>query len=248
MFTRAAILIESSDISGEQDLPGARVDVENWRKHLLSKQGGAWESSEITVLNKPNWSTLHRLLEECKKTDYVFITFSGHGYHLSGKGIEETRICLTASDEIAVVSINPGNPRCTFVIDSCRGVVREEELLHEAAEAKSLMKKEASDKFEYRKIFDSAVQQGERGVIRLFSCDLDEAAGESKRSGGYFSRFLVDCCEDWYRETEHGKSFYYPINYAHNKAAKITTSKNPQQHPQYEGGRRRKHFPLAVCP
>ncbi len=248
MQKRAAILVESSDIPSQRDLPGARLDVKNWQKHLLSKHGGAWEPTEITVLNKPSWNYLKNLLEIHHNTDYVFITFSGHGYHLAGKDIDETRICLTSTDEVAVVSINPGNPRCTFVIDTCRGIVREEELLRKSMVFEARFYKEAVDRSVYRELFDLMVLKGERGIIRLYSCDLDEAANESSRSGGHFSRSLVDCSEDWYQSVEHGERLYYPVNSAFNCAAGRTTARSPQQHPQYEGGRRLNHFPISVCP
>lgn len=247
MPTRAAILIESSNVQGQRDLPGARLDVANWQRHLRSMHGGAWRESEITVLHKPGWATLKTILTKHADTNYVFITFSGHGDHLQGKDIDETRICLNENDDVLVTSVNPGNPRCTFVVDSCRGIVREEEIPRKA-EAVVLMEKQARDVGAYRQLFEAAVEQAERGTIRLYSCDLGESAGESSRSGGYFSTYLVDCSEAWYRGTEQGKRYYYPVSRACDCAAKETTKREPQQHPQYEGGRRTNHFPLAVCP
>ena len=244
VLTRAAILIESSNIPRESDLPGARLDVTNWRQHLCSDYGGAWDAAEITILNTPTWASLKGLLSQHSNTDYVFIIFSGHGYHVVGKDIDETRICLTGSDEIPVASVNPGNPRCTFVVDSCRGVVREEDLSVPKIAMESLMQKTASSRDAYRRTFDQAIQQCERGVIRLYSCDLEESAHESSRSGGYFSTFLMACCDNWHDRTSERS--YYPMDLAHRCAAGRTTGKVPQQHPQYEGGRRRKHFPLAV--
>ena len=60
---RKAILIESSNVVGLADLPGARVDVENWGRFLQSDLGGAWDSSEIRVLNKPFSTDLKKELD-----------------------------------------------------------------------------------------------------------------------------------------------------------------------------------------
>ena len=57
MAKRFAIIIESSDVKGLRDLPGARQDAENWRSFLMSDLGGAWiDKVEICVVNK---SSLH---------------------------------------------------------------------------------------------------------------------------------------------------------------------------------------------
>jgi len=47
LMKRSAILIESSQLQGKQDLPGARLDVEKWTTFLLSDKGGAWNADEI---------------------------------------------------------------------------------------------------------------------------------------------------------------------------------------------------------
>jgi hypothetical protein len=242
---RKALLIESSRLTGQPDLPGARIDIRNWRSFLRSDVGGAWNDDEIISLNNPSWPALQGQLILQSSTDYVFITFSGHGEHIREKDIDESKIYLTENDKVLVRQINPGNPRCTFIIDACRGLVTPEAL--PVAIAMSISKA-VSDRQAYRDLFDAAIEQAEKGIIRVFSCSIDEAAGESAISGGYYTTALMDCCTDWHRSHDSGKRYYYPINSAHDCASSRTTERNKQQHPQYNGGRRNKHFPLAVKP
>ena len=48
-MNRKAILIEASDVRGLKDLPGARVDIKNWKGYLKSLLGGTWTDTEIKV-------------------------------------------------------------------------------------------------------------------------------------------------------------------------------------------------------
>lgn len=248
MITRAAILIEASNLAGEQDLPGARVDIDNWRAHLTSNWGGAWSPSEINVLSKPSLVALKLRLAFCADKDYVFITFSGHGDHLQAKDIDDTRLYINDKDVIYVRELNPGNSRCTIVADCCRKIVSPEPIL----EGKTVLGKALggvpSSRQKYRELFETEIMKCEKGAIELYSCDLDEAAGESSRSGGYYSRFIAACCEEWHSRVSDGAKSVYRINEAHECAAEKTNDRARQQHPQYEGGRRLKHFPLAVRP
>jgi hypothetical protein len=248
-LSRRALLIESSQMQGQPDLPGARLDVQNWRAYLLSDAGGAWNDQEITVLSRPSWADLRVRLDLEATTDYVFMSFSGHGYHRRGDDIDESLICLTERDEVRVREVNPGNARCTFVIDACRQLVTDEELLERSIIAAMMVKSFAlADRQRYRDLFDRAMQNGERGMIRLYSCDIDEAAGESRRSGGYYTSALIGCSVEWQENAAAGHAYYYPTDRAHNCATQRVSMRFPQQHAQYEGGRRNNHFPLAVKP
>lgn len=252
-MNRKAFLIESSTIKRDPpvaDLPGARVDVRNWKAHLQSNHGGGWTENEIEILRHPTKSYLKaRLLLE-KTTDYVFITFSGHGFHFRGKELDDSLICLNdnVSDDIPVTEINPGNPRCTVVVDSCREVVFEKMARVESfRESLIALNADRSDlRLRYRAVFDAAVMQAGSGVIRMFACNIDETADESASSGGLYTRSLIDCCSEWHDRTASGQPFYYPTLEAHQCATQKTTGRQPQQAPQYEGGRRMHHFPLAV--
>ena len=126
---RRAILIESSGVRGSDDLPGARADVKNFKQYLCSDTGGAWEDDEIRILNSPSWMDVLLELWVAKDFDYVFMTFSGHGYHLrNGRSLDDTVVCLSDED-VRVRDMNPANPRCLFIIDACRKIITTEILL-----------------------------------------------------------------------------------------------------------------------
>ncbi|MGO9567869.1 MAG: caspase family protein [Desulfomonilaceae bacterium] len=246
-FARKAILVEASRVPGESDLPGARVDVVNFRDYLLSASGGAWETSEIVILNTPSWKELRPNVVTAKQADYVFITFSGHGAHKRNGDLDESELCLKG-DDIPVSEWNPGNPRCLFIVDACRTLITEERLLEHAMITKAMKSEAGPVRQAYRNLFDQAVTQAEKGIIWLYSCKVGEAAGESGVSGGYFSSGLIYCCKDWHDKTESGKRSYLGSGNAHSCAAERTTRRVQQQNPVYEGGRRRYHSPMAVKP
>lgn len=115
---RKAIIIESSQVDGLDDLNGARKDARNWKNFLLSNLGGAWSSFDIVVLNTPLMSDVLSAISE-SSVDYLFVAFSGHG------GIERGQevICLANGDyPISLLKklICERSPKATLVLDCCR--------------------------------------------------------------------------------------------------------------------------------
>jgi hypothetical protein len=244
---RRAILVEASNLNGHPDLPGARVDVDNWRQHLVSNWGGAWEDAEIQVKHKPTWQDLCITLALASYDDYVFLAFSGHGGHVRDKDLDESLVQLNESESVPVRLLNPNSARCTIVIDACRQVVSRDMFIENAFLA-ARMEKAAADRAAYRELFDRAVSASERGAIFMYACAVGEAAGESARSGGFYSQYLVQCSKDWHDNTPSGENSAFSAWNAHTCAANRTTQRRPQQHPQYDGGRRNMHFPMAIRP
>jgi hypothetical protein len=243
-MTRQAIIIESSTVAGLKDLPGARKDTQNWTTYLCSEPGGAWELAEITVLNTPSWATLSHHLNLARSKDYVFIAFSGHGFHEKEK--DETYICLNSDEDIPASSINPGNPRCTVVFDSCRGLYLLEKISVLAAVNRAPTLSEIYSRIRHKQLFESAVNSAEKGIIRLYSASLDESAAEDRLKGGYYSTQLISSCERWYEDEHPDGTEIFTVREAHAAAARIVTARFPQQNPQYDEGRRLYPFPLAI--
>jgi hypothetical protein len=245
-MTRKAILIEASTIKKHDDLPGARADVKKYKAYLQSAIGGAWMDSEISVLSHPTKDLLSKHIKLAGHADYAFVAFSGHGYHAQGKDIDESRLCINDTEEIAVFELNPGCARSLMVADSCRKLVQVP--LIESAEAFQLalnarMGKLLPNPQRCRVLFDHLISEADKGPIYFYSCDLDEAAGETE-GGGYFTQALLDVSQAWAESPSRMRSF--PTNDAFQAAAEVTTRKNRQQNPKMQAGRRRNHFPFAV--
>ena len=239
---RRAILIESSTIKGHDDLPGARTDVESYERFLKSDFGGAWEGSEIIIMRKPSKELLQQSVKLSKHYDYSFVTFSGHGHHVIGKDVNETRLCINDTEEISVYELNSQGPYSLVVADACRKVSYLDARMH--ARAFELALKEAEDKIRpnrarCRALFDKTLGSAERGPIYFYSCNLNEAASDVPS----FSSKLVEAGETWAEARREG---VLPSNDAFRAAATAITKNNAQQNPQMNAGRRTTHFPFAV--
>ncbi|BBO31964.1 caspase family protein [Lacipirellula parvula] len=244
-MSRQAILVESSKLKGHVDLPGARADVVKFKAYLESAIGGAWESSEICILSHPTEKELLKWVNSASTKDYSFVTFSGHGYHAKGKGVDETRLCINDTEEVAVSKLNPGNPRSLIIADSCRNVTLIEAEESATAFRLSLNAKMAAlgpNRDRCRKVFDISVLTAPAGAVYFYSCDLNQTAGETN-NGGYFSQALIDIGEAWADNKKTGVLSSFD---AFNGAAAVVAQKDKQQKPQIQAGRRMTHYPFTV--
>jgi len=239
---RRAFIIEASEVPGEDVLRGAKADAQAYWKWLYSKPGGDWFESEIVCLHTPTVSEVKKALQAAGKIDYGFVAYSGHGFH--SEELDLTKLCLR-NGTMTVRDLIPNTDRCTMVVDACRNVMPEIFL-----ESFDLTRNEVTRyaKFaearNFREDFESLVTQAEKGTIFLYSCDLNESSGESPL-GGYFSRFLVEAGRMFADSNEGGRQWLSTKD-AFAAAMQYTIGRNKQQHPQYEPGRRREHFPFAV--
>jgi len=240
---RRAILIEASAAPGQDLLPGAALDVDTLKAWLSSNPGGAWEEDEIKVLRNPNISLVKANLILARSCDFAFITFSGHGSHPRGGDFDETEI-LVNDGILRASDLNCGAPRCSIVIDACRYVGPE--IITESFKRGVGVVKYSRDRTReaHREMFELEVNSSDKGAIFMFSCDINEFAGESSLTGGYFTKYLVESGNAWY-EKNSGRGVL------NTQMAFLTTSlgvtqRVPQQHPKYEAGRRMRHFPFSV--
>jgi len=242
---RKALIIEASKAEIQNDLPGARVDAERFSEFLLSDFGGAWDPPEITVMHTPNAAEVMQAKREMRAADYAFVAFSGHGYHVRGGGVDDTKICLRNGDEIDVLELNPATDRCFIIIDACRSLVHEEVEKGARLKKGAFMVEDMSRRYRFRQLFDQYVKVAEKGAIYAYACDVTESAQESKQ-GGYFSRALVECSDGWASNKPGTLDSVYDVNSAFSCAKISVNRKAPQQNPQFQPGRRHKFFPFAV--
>ena len=254
---RKAILIESSNVLGENDLPGARIDIENWVRFLSSRIGGAWETDEIVILRKPSLSQLDYALKQASER-YCFLAFSGHG----ADGV----VALNDfSKQVPVSLLRPHGKKGVALIDSCRGktettkldfgIQKHADTLNEAvANSVTLSAKEGratnfSEKgahtnelveLVYGRIrFKAELEKADAGIVSMLSCSSGEAAGESRTAGGYYTSALLGAAVSFHTVTK-GEGFF-STKEAHDYAVRIMPK---QQNPEYSPANR--WFPFAI--
>lgn len=250
MTNRFAIIIESSNVRGQTDLPGARLDADNWIAFLESDLGGAWGKEELCRLSKPTSGTLRALVSQ-HFADYVFLAFSGHGSEdynsILGKYV--TNICLNDNEQAVAIDMIAPSHLGTAVFDCCRGIEdgrRHTSLTNENLSNRStvsLNTKTALDemikKIQRRKVIRNIFlkdieQRAGRDVIRMYSCSRNEAADEDPGAGGYYTTLLLQGATDWSKAQNNNRYYnIYTTKQAHDFACISMARINPLQHPEY---------------
>lgn len=257
MLKRFALIIESSNVKGQSDLPGARQDAANWRSFLMSDIGGAWTPDEIVVYNKPSSATIKTFLSAYKDR-YVFLAFSGHGYEEYNLYSREyvTKICLNDFEQgVAIDSISPGRLG-TAVFDCCRGVENGQGRVKIANEsfsatcrspfvatcdsAERLVANSANSQVRIRELIAKVYLQeieklSTHAAVRMYSCSRNESAGEDPSAGGYYTTLLIQGAKDWGEAQKANKyCAVYNTKQAHDFAVEAMKEVNPSQCPEYK--------------
>lgn len=246
---RRAILIEAANIKGSAYIPGAEADVRNYQQYLTSKVGGFWYDHELVVLSKPSRARIYSEIANAEmEAEYLFLSFSGHGYmkrqptntFLVRTEKERTMLCINDTEELSLGEINPKIKN--FVIaDSCRGLEKIEEakeILKSAMERMMVLSESMA-----RTLFDKAISAAEAGQILAYSCSVNEAAGEDKNKGGYFSAAMMEC---GISISKSGSQRAITTDEVFTCAFREVKRLSAQQNPEYSPGRRMRHFPFAV--
>ena len=255
MTKRVAIIIESSNVRGLADLPGARLDATNWRSFLMSNLGGAWSTDEINVLSKPSKGLVQALLNEYMSR-YVFLAFSGHGFEEYRYSLKRyiTKVCLNDTEQsVAIDEITPAR-LSTAVFDCCRGLDEDQGQIKLANEsfsaahpislsatngsmgplscnsARRNQTQETIGSLFLRKIDDLYIKD----TVYMYSCGRDQEAGEDPSAGGYYTTLLIQGAKIW-AEAQRNNSQYAVFNtkQAHAFACEALASMGLSQQPEY---------------
>ncbi len=249
---RKAILIESSNVIGQRDLPGARVDVENWNNFLKGFLGGSWQASEINILRKPS-SALVTAHLNVEADTYTFLAFSGHG--------EDGSVCLNEAEQsVPLGNLRPRSPRGTMIVDACRGVAggrysfsthvalanaREGTVIaFNARDGRSTIQKEAKTVLEVYGALSlrGAWEQGfssATGIVEMLACARGQGADEDPQAGGYYTSLLMESAEVW--EKQRGTAKIHSTKEAHEYAkANLPAQQTPEYSPSWLA------YPFAV--
>lgn len=225
-------------------LSGVAEDINTWGNFLTKPIGGGWYNSEIEVVpHATTCSAVQMAIKLAANVDYAFICFSGHGGIYQRKkdflGMYETFICLDKNEIISERLLNPGAgcSRCTILLDCCRCIENINESMVKVA-TESL--RGNLDNIETaRKIFDKQLEKSEKGCTKIYSASIEQSAADEKS----FSRAMVKGAELYLSQNKNIQLVTL------DQAVKNTSMYlEPQQTPQYLGGRRLHHFPFAVNP
>lgn len=256
-MTRKAILIESSNVKGQKDLPGARVDIANWTSFLKSDLGGAWSDAEIRILRKPYSSDVDAELSVAVDS-YCFVAFSGHG---SDGSVVLNDILGTYS----IAALKPKTKQGTLIVDSCRGI-GEARALEFRAELVALANtsrglsvacnsvlgrstdfelseavryKTAVAKLSPRVLWDTALRKRDNGVVEMLACAKGQSAGEEPTAGGFYTSLLLESAEQWRVTADLGA--IHSTKDAHDFAKrKLPVQQTPEYSPVWLA------FPFAI--
>ena len=261
-MTRKAILIESSDVVGERDLPGARVDIANWENFLKSDLGGAWEQSEIVTLHKPTSIDVQHYLD-AGKDHYCFVAFSGHGCD-GTVVLNENWI----NNGYPISNLKPKGDQGTLILDSCRGVTdamlysfsatqyafandaghavalnarygRSVQFASAQEMTESLILKRAGIVNKSREKWDDALRTKSKGLVEMLACAKGQTAGENPSAGGYYTSLLLQSADLW--KNNGAISSVYTTKDAHDYAvSKLPAQQTPEYRPSWL------NFPFAV--
>ena len=256
MTKRFAIIIESSNVKGQDDLPGARRDAANWSSFLKSDLGGAWRNNEIIRLSKPSSIDVQIQLilhEDC----YVFLAFSGHGFAERKPSSTEliTKVCLNEKEQaVEIKEISP-KQLGTAVFDCCRGIenvqgyvkianegfsVTHQAPLHGTTDAAWQLVTNSAQPQSHaqeaiRSVFSRQIENLRSfDTVSMYSCRKTESAGEDPNAGGYYTTLLMQGARSW-AESQRSNRYYavYNTKQAHDFACEAMKEVNPLQHPEY---------------
>jgi hypothetical protein len=151
---------------------------------------------------------------------------------------------------LTVDRLDPGNGRCTIIVDSCRapGAVAPRTLDYLTENSIIAARAPARPpRHEYRDAFNLAVARCPEQTIYLFGCSVGENARDDANEGGLFPEALLSRAIAWERERNTANATIR-LNAVFYRAAIRTVDGSdgqqfPRIHPNIPAG---SYFPFAV--
>lgn len=164
-------------------LPGVHRDLINFRNHLCSNFGGAWDASEVKIEQNLSLIDLEKKLNELSrnKYDYLIIYFSGHG----GKIFNKDYISLNKNNEtIEFCKLTGISKKQLTIFDCCRA--SDDKCV--INDSKNFSRKENENRF--RSFFEKRISEAREQQMILYSCKDNEFSNDTSEGGLYTFHFL----------------------------------------------------------
>jgi len=241
---RKAILIGCSNVPPE--LPGVEEDIQRYFNFLISNNGGAWETGEITISLNNNETELYRKFKPMEDADFAFVLIAGHGEHRiynHDPNHYKTGTYYCSSDEnvILVKNLFPRVLRSVVLVDVCREYKYYKEMKKSISTKLFSMTESAPllERKDYRAMYDNHILNCPEARVVLYSCSPNQEAADNG-DGGAFSKSLL-------RSVKYdGRGSVITIKNAFDYAKQYVYENHYPQLPIMEAGRGRSFFPFAL--
>lgn len=237
-ITRKAVLVGDSG-SPSNFLAGVEVDIRNYRDYLKSPIGGSWKDHEIELLIGKSGTEVRNFISSLYN-DYIFVAYSGHGGFR--RSTASTVIELNGVDYDESILINS---RCAWqlnVLDTCRSIIKEQPLMKGFSALNEAIGGVTSDTSAF---FFNAFDDLEKGLMKIYSAGIGEAANEEPNEGGLYTYNELKISMEYGKTNNLGS--YANINEVFNATKTVVQQKsNNRQNPEFLAGRRRYFPPFAM--
>lgn len=245
---RFGLIIANPGEEGRENYcEGVNKDVRNYENFLCSPVGGAWNKSEIHILQKPSSLEVLSAITQAKQADYAFIVFAGHGHYSADK--RSTMLNLRPSVDIDSAVLRDGAKKQTVILDCCRKIERPMLVEKRAALAFADSAASRMSTVNCRKYFDREVERCPNSLVLVHSCSIDQTAADDSGKGGLYSYNLIDSTNDWASSLSINSSLYFSRSIVKTHeiaAAQVSRLSSNRQEPEIEKPRSEPYFPFGI--
>jgi len=176
MTSRKALLIHAP--GGEcHNMSDVNADLEATREFLMSPQGGAWKSEEITVLVKPSLRLVLSMVDHMK-ADYTITFFSGKSFpDKNGNHF----LVLNDGDFFQDTELLNHSGKQLVLVDACREPIESLKLNFTG---------HPSDYHKARLMYDKWIESCEAGQVILHATEQSTLAPKKNNAGIFTQRLL----------------------------------------------------------
>lgn len=222
---RHALLIGYS--GWDKSLKGVSLDLQNYKKFLMSPKGGGWYENEIKIIEDESIETIHATLlkRKLKDNDIEFTVFSGHGDY-----DDEEHYCrrleVGKNETILEKDLIGFAKKQILILDSCSGLRSEETI----AESRKIVKAQSVDSYKKqiemaRKMYEKKCLFCPEQKLRFYAAEVGSFAEDTIKGGRYSTALLT---------TLNNSVTEINIFRAHNIAADVVRMQSlEEQKPDY---------------